>query len=197
MRTIKLLPGCIIITALLCGMASADLTDVPLVWTPVNNSYNVSPATIAGYGSHKFKIMPFSDLRKDKEEIGRNIERGQLKLVTTKDDAGRWCADALKEIFRHYGLKLADTKETVILKGDIVKLHVTESSTYEATATVKMTARNSSGNVLWQGTINGNSKRFGRSYKLDNYYESLSEAYQDAVNGMLKNSAFRKALKAR
>jgi hypothetical protein len=92
---------------------------------------------------------------------------------------------------------LADTKETVVLKGDVVKLHVTESSMYEATATVKMTARNSSGNVLWQGTINGTSKRFGRSYKLDNYYESLSEAYQDAINGMLKNTAFRKALKAR
>jgi hypothetical protein len=197
MRTVKLPLRCIIIMALLCGMASADLTDVPLVWNPVNNSYNVSAATIAGYGAHKFKIMPFSDLRKDKKEIGRNIEHGQLKLVTTKDDAGRWCADALKEIFKHYGLTLADTKGTVVLTGDVVKLHVTESSTYEAAATVKMTARNSSGNVLWQGTINGKSKRFGRSYKLDNYYESLSEAYQDAVNGMLKNSAFRKALKAR
>ena len=92
---------------------------------------------------------------------------------------------------------MADTKGTVVLTGDVVKLHVTESSTYEAAATVKMTARNSSGNVLWQGTINGKSKRFGRSYKLDNYHESLSEAYQDAVNAMLKNSAFRKALKAR
>jgi hypothetical protein len=186
-----------LIALLICGAAAADHTDVSLVWNPVKNSYNVSPATIDEYGSHKFKIMSFSDLRKDKKEIGRNIERGQLKLVTTKDDAGRWCADALKEIFKHYGLKLADTKETVVLKGDVVKLHVTESSMYEATATVKMTARNSSGNVLWQGTINGTSKRFGRSYKLDNYYESLSEAYQDAINGMLKNTAFRKALKAR
>jgi len=96
MRTVKLPLRCIIIMALLCGMASADLTDVPLVWNPVNNSYNVSAATIAGYGAHKFKIMPFSDLRKDKKEIGRNIEHGQLKLVTTKDDAGRWCADCLK-----------------------------------------------------------------------------------------------------
>jgi len=38
------------------------------------------------------------------------------------------------------------------------------------------------------------SRRFGRSYKLENYHETLSDAYLEAVSCLLKNLKFRTAL---
>ena len=40
----------------------------------------------------------------------------------------------------------------------------------------------------------GTAKRFGRSYQPENYYETLSDAYLDAIQGLLNNEGFKKAM---
>jgi hypothetical protein len=52
-----------------------------------------------------------------------------------------------------------------------------------------------SGKSLWEGNTTGSSTRFGRSYKLDNYHETLSDAIIDATGSLLQNSGFQDALK--
>ena len=39
--------------------------------------------------------------------------------------------------------------------------------------------------------------RFGRSYKIENYYEVLSDAVVNTVSSMLRSGEFRKALSRR
>ncbi len=48
--------------------------------------------------------------------------------------------------------------------------------------------------MLWSGTASGDATRFGRSYKLENYYEVLSDAIVNTVSSMLQSVPFQKAL---
>ena len=55
----------------------------------------------------------------------------------------------------------------------------------------------SRGETLWSGLASGDASRFGRSYKLENYYEGLSDALVNTVSSMLQSAEFQKALSGR
>jgi hypothetical protein len=195
MRTIKLLLGCIIITALSCGMASADLTDVPLVWKADNNALLSDSTTLTVLLTHKIKLEPFGDSRSNKQEIGKNIEKAEVRTVTTKDNVAAWCTERMKDILRQYGMSVVENDATVIIKAELINFYVTESSVYSAIVTLRVSASDPKGKVLWQGVISAEAQRFGRSYKLENYQESLSYAFLDAVKTLLNNQGFNAAIK--
>ncbi|HLO24927.1 MAG TPA: hypothetical protein VK187_02350 [Geobacteraceae bacterium] len=176
-----------------CGCAPSLHTDVPLVWKPTSDIYSGSP-TLTGMYAEKFKVLPFVDQRSNKTEIAKNIEDGREKPVTTKDDVAAWCTDKFKAIFKQYGLAVVDDHETVTVKGEILNFYVTEDNLYRSNVGIRVTAERPKGKVLWQGLISGNAKRFGRSYSLENYYESISDAYLEAVSGLLNNQEFKNAM---
>ncbi len=176
-----------------CGCAPTLYSDVPLIWKPTNDLYSGSP-TLTGMYSEKFRVLPFVDLRSSKKEIAKNVEGSREKPVTTKDDVAMWCTDRFKTIIKQYGLTVVDNQETVTLKGEILNFYVTEDNLYRSNVGIRLTAEDPKGKVLWQGLITGNAKRFGRSYSLENYYESISDAYLEAVSGWLNNQEFKNAL---
>ena len=59
-----------------------------------------------------------------------------------------------------------------------------------------MTVVGRDGQTLWSGLASGEAKRFGRSYKIENYYEVLSDALVNTVSSMLQSAEFQKALSA-
>jgi hypothetical protein len=59
---------------------------------------------------------------------------------------------------------------------------------------IHLTVTDQDGKTLWQGLASGDAKRFGRSYKAENYYEVLSDAVVNTVSSMLLADEFRKAL---
>jgi hypothetical protein len=74
---------------------------------------------------------------------------------------------------------------------------VAETSTYQGTVQLRLTARNRAGGRLWSGTTSGSAKRFGRSYSKENYYEVLSDSTIDATATLLRDAEFRRALTRR
>jgi hypothetical protein len=50
------------------------------------------------------------------------------------------------------------------------------------------------GKPVWRGTVMGEATRWGRSYKLENYYEAISDSLLDAVGKSLKSDPYLKAL---
>jgi hypothetical protein len=62
---------------------------------------------------------------------------------------------------------------------------------------VQLTVTDRDGNTLWKGLASGEATRFGRSYKIENYYEVLSDAVVNTVSSMLRSAEFRKALSRR
>jgi len=185
---------CLSIITMLCGCAAKLHSDIPLVWKPTNDLYDADTTGQPGSYSHKYKIMSFTDNRENKNEIAKNTENADGKTVTTRDDVADWCRSRFKAILKQNGFNVVEDNANVIIKGEVLQFYVNEEYIYKANVGIKITAENIAGKVMWQGMMIGKAKRFGRSYKLENYYETLSDAYLDAVNGLLKNNEFRMAL---
>ncbi len=197
MKRMFLVLVCLSVIAVLFGCSSTPpkmLTDVPLVWKPTKSVYDSDTLTMTGLFSQKYKVMPFTDTRANKSEIGKNIEDNNAKLVTTRDDVADWCRSRFIDIIKQRGFNVAEDNANVNIKGEITDYFVTEDNVYNGHVAIKITVENSAGKLLWQGMMTGMTKRFGHSYKLENYYETLSDSYLNAVNSLLKNHEFITAL---
>jgi hypothetical protein len=139
----------------------------------------------------------FQDVRDNKEAIGENREDDKPKPVTTTDDVGVFVGTHMRELFDHAGLKTVDGNGAVTIKGEVKQFFVRETSTYKSTVVVHLTVVGRGGQTLWSGLASGDATRFGRSYKLENYYEVLSDAIVNTVSSMLQSAEFQKALSAR
>jgi hypothetical protein len=169
---------------------AALLLDVPLKWRPTSQlrlgAREMSPAHV--------EFAAFRDLRPDKQAIGQNLEDNEPKPVTTTDDVGSFVSTHMRELFDRAGLKTVDSHGTVIIKGEVTQFFVRETSLYRSAVAVHLTVVGADGKVRWSGTASGEAKRFGRSYKLENYYEVLSDAIVNTVSSMLRSERFQKAL---
>jgi hypothetical protein len=174
-------------------VAAADtklLEHVPLKWKPTSvlKSFTLddNDATV--------QIETFQDVRDNKEEIGENRERSTPRPVTTTDDVGAFVSTHMRELLGHAGVKTVDSDGSVKIKGEVRQFFVSETHTYDSRVIVHLTVEGRDGSTLWSGLATGEESRFGRSYKLDNYYEVLSDAIINAVTSMLQSSEFQKAL---
>jgi hypothetical protein len=136
----------------------------------------------------------FQDVRNNKESIGENREDEKPKPVTTSDDVGTFVSTHMRELFDSGGLKTVDSNAAVTIKGEVTQFFVRETSTYKSEVAVHLTVVGSDGKTLWSGVASGAATRFGRSYKLENYYEVLSDAIVNTVSSMLQSAEFQKAL---
>lgn len=169
---------------------AASLVNVPLKWRATSDlrlgAIEMSQAPV------QFDV--FRDLRADKQAIGENREDQNPKPVTTTDDVGSFVSTHMRELFNNAGLKTVDSGGTVTIKGEVTQFFVRETSLYRSEVAVHLTVVSRDGKVLWSGTASGEAKRFGRSYKLENYYEVLSDAIVNTVSSMLQSAQFQKAL---
>ena len=172
---------------------TALLEHVRLQWRPTSELrlgvQEMSPVPI--------QFETFQDVRINKEAIGENREDDQPKPVTTTDDVGGFVSTHMRELFDHGGLKTVDSNAAVIIKGDVTQFFVRETSTYKSEVAVHLTLVGTDGTTLWSGLASGAATRFGRSYKLENYYEVLSDAIVNTVSSMLQSAEFQKALSQR
>jgi hypothetical protein len=169
---------------------AALLTHVPLKWKPTSDlrlgAMQMSQAPI--------QFDMFRDVRADKEKIGENREDETPKPVTTTDDVGAFVSTHMRQLFDQAGLKTVDRNGAVVIKGEVTRFFVRETSLYRSEVSVHLTVVGHDGKTLWSGTASGEAKRFGRSYELEDYYEVLSDAIVNTVSSMLQSAQFQKAL---
>ena len=169
------------------------LEHVPVQWKPTSElrlgTMEMSQAPI--------QFEPFQDVRDNKEAIGENREDDKPKAVTTTDDIGAFVSSHMRELFDRAGLKTVDGDGAVTIKGEVRQFFVRETTTYKSEVTVHLTVLGRGGKTLWTGNASGEANRFGRSYKLENYYEVLSDAIVNTVSSMLDSAEFQKALSGR
>jgi hypothetical protein len=139
----------------------------------------------------------FRDVRNDTEKVGQNLEDDPPRPVTTTDDVGAFVSSHMRQLFDRAGLKTVDRDAAVTIKGEVRQFFVRETSTYNSQVELQLTLVDREGNTLWKGVASGEAKRFGRSYKIENYYEVLSDAVVNTVSSMLRSDEFRKALSRR
>jgi len=103
----------------------------------------------------------------------------------------------MRQLFDRAGLKTVDDDAAVTVKGEVRQFFARETSTYNSQVEVQLTVVDRDGNTIWKGLASGAATRFGRSYKIENYYEVLSDAIVNTVSSMLRSAEFRKALSRR
>lgn len=173
--------------------APKALEHVPLKWKPTSDL----KLGAVQESTTPIQFEDFKDARERPELIGENREdedKGQVKPVTTTDDVGAFASTHMRELFKQAGLNTVDSNGRVIIKGEVKKFFVRETSTYQAEVAVHITVVGSNGAPLWSGIATGDAKRFGRSFLLENYYEVLSDAVVNTVSSMLQSPEFQKAL---
>lgn len=183
--------GAAVLAVSLAAQAAALLEHVPLKWKPTSD---------LRLGSMEMAQTPvqfeaFKDARPQPEKIGENREdEAKVKPVTTADDVGAFVSTHMRELFDQAGLKTVDSGGGVIVKGEVTQFFVRETGTYKSEVAVHITVASPDGTTLWSGTASGDATRFGRSYKLENYYEVLSDAVVNTTSSMLQAPEFQRAL---
>jgi len=171
---------------------TAPLEHVTLQWRPTSElklgALQMSQASI--------QFETFQDVRENKQAIGENLEDDKPKPVTTTSDVGAFVSTHMRQLFDHAGLKTVDSNGAVTIKGEVKQFFVRETSTYKSEVAVHLTLVGRDGRTLWSGVASGDATRFGRSYRLENYFEVLCDSIVNTVSSMLQSAEFQKALSA-
>ena len=182
-----------LLLALVTGCASTSLENIPLLWKPTTGLFSLGAVELAELQSARLQIDAVIDNRENPEVIGQNREK-ETRQVTTADDVPAFVTGRMKALMSTAGVKVVDSDATAFLKTELRQFFVDEITTYQAEVILRVTLTDPEGNVLWSGLTSGASARRGRSFKADNYYESLSDSLVGAVQQLLQNRGFRAAL---
>jgi len=175
--------------------AADKLEGIPLKWKPTSAIGKGLALDLTDLGDAKVQVDRFTDARKDTSGlIGENREDAVPKKVTTPDSVPDFVTTNMRTLMAKLGLNVVEAGGDAIVGGEIRSFFVEETSTYLGEVTLRITVKDKSGKTRWTGASSGTSRRFGRSYKADNYYETLSDALIEATQGLLQNPGFLKAL---
>ena len=190
--------------ALIAGLAATSLfagskpmTGVPLEWKPTSTlAESMGALNLLPLSGAKIWIEPFTYDGADAAIVGENREDEEKPLtISTKDDVAAFLGKHGVELYREAGLTMASKPDeaTVIVSVAVNRCKVVERDTYKGELSLLLQVR-AGGAPIWRGTVLGEATRWGRSYKLENYYEALSDSLVDAIGKSLKSDSFLKAL---
>ncbi|MEW6184816.1 MAG: hypothetical protein AB1585_03650 [Thermodesulfobacteriota bacterium] len=177
---------------------AVELKDIPLQWKPKADIRSFRAVDLTVFQKADFFVKPFTDLRKNKAEIGVNIERRDFPgdmPVTTKDNVAQWVGYHFGKTLSDFDIKVGNEKGTLTLEADILKFYVVEKTSYKAEVSLKVRLLSKNNTVLWEDMISGTATRFGKSYFDINYFESLSDAMLYTVHTLLQNDSFKQAVR--
>lgn len=184
--------------SLLCSsfLYSALLKDVELKFKPTSSLSDYENMDLSSLSSISISLGNFSDEREKKELIGENREdedKGKVLPVTTTTSVSDFLKETYKKILKDIGIKIVDGSPKT-LEAKVIKFFVEEKNLYKAEVWLDIELKKD-GVLIFEERIMGSAKRFGRSYKLENYYEVLSDAIIDGFAQLFQNQKFIKALK--
>lgn len=175
---------------------SGSLKDVALKYKPTSSLSDYENLDISGLSSVSLSLSTFIDDREKKDLIGENREdeeKGKVLPVTTATPVKDFLREVFSKLFKDTGIKI-DESSPKVLEVKIIKFFVEEKNLYKAEVWLDLKLSRG-GALLWEDRVMGSAKRFGRSYKLDNYLESLSDAILDCFASLFQNKKFTDALK--
>jgi hypothetical protein len=173
-----------------------DLANIALQWTPSVTIADMGPLDVDG----ALRITPihfeaFTDQRQNPSLVGENREdAAKVRPVTTSTSVPTYLSTHMSELARASSLYVTDTPNALHLTAEVRRFLITETDSYRGQFSLLFHLRDGKGKEVWSGTISGGALNFGRSYKADNYNETLSNMVVQATYNLLANSALRDAL---
>ncbi len=195
MRPARLRP-LLLCAAAVCGavLTAADgpTLSTPLTWKPTSKlSDAAEKINLTPFANQKIAVLPLVDHRKDKGILGENREKAQVRLVSTPDEVAPFVHAHLLELMKESGLPVTDKADgaAIVVSGELVRFSVFEKETYQGEFRALLQVH-SGQKLVWKGMAVGRATRFGRSYKLENYHEVLSDSLVEAVSRLLSDEIF-------
>jgi len=177
--------------------AKKPLAGIPLVWKPASLASEYGAVDLTGLAGVKIEVRELADAREKPDLIGENRDQedeGIVLQVTTSESVPEFVTDHLRRLFADAGLEIVTEGGAVVVTGEVRRFFVLETSTYAGEVSLKLVVKDQDGKSFWAGTAGGTAKRFGRSYKSENYYETLSDALMAVAYKLLQNASFMQAL---
>lgn len=166
-----------------------------LVWKPTTDVATLGAVDRTGLENTKLQIAPVAEGRQNTTLIGENKENpSKIRIMTTNDDVPAFVTQHLSDVISRAGVQVTNSGANRILKSELKGFYVEETDLYKGDVRLVVTLTDESGKTLWSGTTGGRSQRFGRSYKAENYYETLSDSLIEATYYLLRNPSFHEAL---
>lgn len=214
MRSPRPLPACLLALAALAAPAGAakGFTEIPLEWRPTISRADLKVPEIdpAPFAKVRIRVDTFADARAVAPgTLGENRPEGVAPApLTTPDDLAAFVTDEFLALLRDYHLPVVDDRQlramgadvvdkgaTVVrVKGTIAQFSVTVGKSLDAEVRLQVVLDDAQGQGLWTGSSGGKAGRLGRSYKLRDAQEALSEALQEAIAQLLRTPDFLRAL---
>jgi hypothetical protein len=179
-------------TSVILGACATTLQHVPLRWGPTDD---ISSGVLPVHGG-TIEFAGFKDLRGNPGLIAENREENKPRLVTTEDDVGAFVTMQVRHLFDRAGFTTVDADGSLVISGEVRQFFVEETNRYRANVLLHVVMRNRSGAVVWEGNAAGTDETFGRSYKLDNYYQVLSNSIIGATEAIWRDAGFMHAVAA-
>lgn len=168
-----------------------------LEWRPTTSlkELGVPPVNLLAFEGVRISMPPPVDARSDKQRFGENQEKRTPRILITTDDVPTFVHQQSWKFLSDFGLPMAPkgTEGTVSLAMELLDFSVLERTTYVGNVRMKVTLQRG-GQAVWMGMAVGSAKRFGRSFNLENYHETLSDSLLEALSSLFKDGAFLKAL---
>ena len=178
-----------------CKAALHPMT-MPLRWTADAAEVRVFPAIgLEVLRRRPVRVEPFTDARDRRDAVGMNVEEGRNLPVTTRDEVTGFLTDRFVELLRANGVNLSPSGADRVVHTEVQRFFVTESNTYNGSVVLGITVEDAGGKQLWHGVVEGNSKRFGRSYSEENYQEALTSAALEAYKDLGEKPGFFEAFR--
>lgn len=180
-----------------CSNASRTSSiDVPLEFRPRSDD---SPPLVRlpPNGLPKVYVSPTADQRTDARMIGQNTEdEVPVPVYATGRSPADFVTDVLRQEMRSAGLDVsADVSGTTRqVDSELLQFRVDESNRYRAEVRLSVKVVDPTGGVVWQGVSVGTGSNHGKSKSVTNYQETYSDALRQAVNKILGDPAFTRAL---
>jgi len=180
------------------AFAAKALKDIPLEWSPRTSLAALGPLDVSGrLLTLKLRVEPFVDTRQNPALIAENREHGGVRPVTTSSDVARFFTEHLRGALDAAGLRMVDDAADFTVSGEIKQFFVTETDEYRGELSLIVHVKNAAGTEVWSGAVSGAAKNFGRSYRADNYYVTISDMILHASFNLLATPSFREALQQR
>lgn len=179
---------------------SATVTTTDLFWKPTTEVMELKrQLSISEVKVYKIKVGPLTDKRGENPAnlIGENSEvKKQPKQVVTNSNISDFITRNFSSLLSDFGLQIVTESPDYTLEGDILEFFVMEDNVYKSRAKMNLVLKKA-GNVIWRETIMGKNTRFGRSYKMENYMETLADSLIDMTYNLLDNADFTKSFQTK
>ncbi|MBC7741755.1 MAG: hypothetical protein H7061_06145 [Bdellovibrionaceae bacterium] len=188
----------IVIVVLISVPAAAQrlLVDVDLYWKP---SASVSDLNLNDVNKKSTLMIEIKDFRtiSPLTRIGINLEEPKNFLpVDTETNIAQFVQTHLSEELSRAGLQIKNLQPDFILTGELKEFFVKETDSYQGIVTIHYILK-SKNKTFWQKEITASNAKSGRSYKLDNYAETLSDTVMDSLQKLLSDPEFKKAFQTK